>query len=81
MDKETNPLSNDHVPQQNRPYNKIVRFGLWATVISAAVWAGGLLIKQIEMYLPYALGIGIAIMALGLILEFRSKGKSDQPQG
>ena len=54
-----------------RPYNLVVRGGLWITVISAALWAGGRLIDKIALYLPYALGVGIGLMAVGLVIQFR----------
>lgn len=40
--------------QPKRPYNLVVRAGLWVTVISALLWAGGRLINKIAFYLPYA---------------------------
>lgn len=58
-------------PKQRRPYNIVVRMGLWVTVIAAALWAGGRLINIIALYLPYVLGIGIGLMLIGLIIQFR----------
>jgi|GEM_PF-2908475 len=54
-----------------RPYNALVRLGLWITVIAAALWVGGKAIKYIEVYLPFAIGVGIAVMIGGLVLQFR----------
>ena len=56
--------------------NKIVRFGMWITVITAAIWAGGHIIQRIEAYLPYALGIGVGLMAIGLLVQFKKNQKT-----
>ncbi len=54
-----------------RPYNAVVRLGLWVTVIAAALWVGGKAIKFIEVYLPFAIGAGIVLMVAGLVIQFR----------
>lgn len=59
-------------PKQTRSYNLVVRAGLWVTVISAALWAGGRLINIISHYLPYALGVGVGLMLIGLVIQFRT---------
>jgi len=65
-------MNSKHPPAHPpRPYNPVVRAGLWITVISAALWAGGRLINQIALYLPYAVGVGIGLMVVGLIIQFR----------
>ncbi len=61
----------NHVVTPVRPYNALVRLGLWITVIAAALWVGGKAIKYIEVYLPFAIGVGIAVMVGGLVLQFR----------
>ncbi len=61
----------NHTVTPVRPYNALVRLGLWITVIAAALWIGGKAIKFIEVYLPFAIGVGIAVMIGGLVLQFR----------
>ena len=55
-----------------RPYNWIVRAGVWVTVIASSLWAGGRLINKIALYLPYAIGVGAGLMVIGLILHYRT---------
>jgi hypothetical protein len=60
--------------------NWVLKIGMWMTVVVAAIWAGGYLIKQIESYLPYALGLGILILAAGMILQVRTpKTEQEKP--
>ncbi len=70
----------DKEKQKREPYSLIVRVGMWATVVTAAVWAGGYVIRFIEPFLPYALGTSIAITALGLFVQFR-KGAAAKAEG
>jgi hypothetical protein len=62
----------DQPAKPKHHYNLVVRIGIWITVISAAIWAGGVLIKTIEQFLPYALGLGVLVMAIGLFIQFRA---------
>jgi hypothetical protein len=65
----TDPLDPTQTPKHH--YNLVIRIGIWVTVITAAIWTGGALIKTIERYLPYALGTGVFIMAIGLFIQYR----------
>lgn len=59
------------------PLNIIARIGLWVTVGTALVWVGGQLIQKIEFALPYCLGVGIVLMAVGIFVQSR---KVDVPE-
>ena len=55
--------------------NMVVKVGLWLTVIAAALWAGGHVINKIAMYLPYAFGIGVTLMVIGLAFQYKRTKK------
>jgi hypothetical protein len=56
---------------EKRPYNRVVRIGMWLTLAAALVWAGGETYKMIQTYVPYALGLGIVVLAAGLAIQFK----------
>ncbi len=56
--------------------NIVVKVGLWLTVIAAALWAGGHIINKISMYLPYAFGIGVGLMVVGLAFQYKKVVKT-----
>ncbi|MCZ7580883.1 MAG: hypothetical protein M5U21_08700 [Fimbriimonadaceae bacterium] len=56
-----------------KPYNIVVRAGIWITVGSGLIWVGGETYKLIQTFIPWAIGTGIAVLAVGLFFQFRSK--------
>ena len=54
-----------------KPYNNIVRVGMWITVAAALVWVGGKTYDQIQSGVPWVLALGIAVLLLGLLVQFR----------
>jgi hypothetical protein len=58
-------------PVEKRPYNLVVRIGMWLTLAAALVWLGGETYKVIQDFVPYALGLGILILAGGLFIQFK----------
>jgi len=62
-------MSDDKAPK--KPYNKIVTTGMWLTLAVLVFWAGGEAFKKVEMYIPWALAVGVLILILGLLIQFR----------
>lgn len=54
-----------------RPYNALVRLGLWSAVLSSILWERGRLSQYIEADLPYAIGVESSVMIVGLVIRFR----------
>jgi hypothetical protein len=54
-----------------KPRNHVLLAGIWITIVTASVWAGGYLINKIASYLPYCLGLGIIVLGVGFYLEMR----------
>lgn len=63
------------------PQNKLIYFGLLIIVATAAIYVGGKLISQIEWFLPYAAGVGLLVVAAGIVQEAKKKQapKPDAP--
>jgi hypothetical protein len=62
---------NSNAPPR-KPRHIVLLVGIWITLGTAAIWAGGHLIQKIEGYLPYALALGIVVLGLGFYFELRS---------
>lgn len=63
----------------------LTRIGMWVAVVAGAVWVGDHVIQAIVDYTPFAVGLGILLMVVGMVLRYRQKsaaapGSSD-PDG
>jgi ABC-type enterochelin transport system permease subunit len=47
----------------------LTRAGVWIAVISAAIWVGDHIIQAVVDYTPFAIGVGIVLMAIGLFMD------------
>ncbi|HVL39159.1 MAG TPA: hypothetical protein VM328_07190 [Fimbriimonadaceae bacterium] len=67
------------------PKNKLIYFGMLVVAAAALLWAGGKVINYIEWFLPWAGGVGIVLILIGILLEMKKKnevaaqGQPDQP--
>lgn len=60
------------------PKNKVIHIGILIVAAAALLWAGGKVIAHIEWFLPWAAGVGIAMVVVGMILEARKPKPADQ---
>jgi hypothetical protein len=56
--------------------NRVAQAGLWLTVIAAAIWVGDHAIRAVVDYTPLAIGVGILLMAIGLVMEARKPAEA-----
>lgn len=61
-----------------KPYNRIVIVGMWTTLAVLLFWAGGEAFIKVESYVPWALAVGVLILILGLLIQFRRP--KDEPK-
>jgi len=52
------------------PENRLLYLGILAIVAAASLWVGAELTRRIEWTVPYVGGAGIALVVLGVTLEF-----------
>jgi hypothetical protein len=64
-------MEKNTTPPIKKPRHIVLLIGIWMTLGTAAIWAGGHLIQKIEGYLPYCLAVGIAVLGLGFYLEMK----------
>lgn len=57
---------------KDQSVNPLTKAGIWITVVSAALWVGDHVVQAVVDYIPYAVGFGILVMALGLWLSARN---------
>lgn len=60
------------------PKNPFIYYGLLVIVASAAVFLGAELTKRIEFAVPYALGVGVVLLVIGIYTEMRKKQGSKE---
>jgi cytochrome c biogenesis protein CcdA len=63
---------------KDQTVNPLTRIGIWITVIAAAIWAGDHIVQAVVDYIPYAIGLGILLMAAGLFLSARKARTPDK---
>lgn len=52
------------------PENRVMYLGIVLIVAGASIWIGAELTKRIEWMVPYIGGAGIALVVVGVALEF-----------
>ncbi len=57
------------------PRNKMIYVGVLMVAAAALLYIGGLLIRTIEWFSPWAAGVGVALILIGLFVEMRKSGK------
>ncbi len=63
------------------PHNRFLHLGILVVVASALLWLGAQLTKRIEWALPYSAGLGVALLAIGLLVEWRRKQRDRRDDG
>jgi len=59
------------------PENRLLYLGILAIVAAASLWVGAELTRRIEWTVPYVGGAGIALVVLGVTLEFWKTKRTD----
>lgn len=54
----------------------LTRIGMWIAVVAGAVWVGNHVLQAIVDYTPYAVGLGILLMAVGMVVRYRQKASA-----
>lgn len=57
------------------PRNKLMYIGVLVVAATALLYIGGQIIRTIEWFLPWAAGIGVALILIGLFVEMQKSGK------
>ncbi|MCS6923319.1 MAG: hypothetical protein NZM10_02980 [Fimbriimonadales bacterium] len=57
------------------PRNKFIYVGVLVVAASALLYIGGQIIRTIEWFLPWAAGVGVALILLGLFVEMQKSRK------
>lgn len=57
------------------PRNKLMYIGVLVVAAAALLYIGGQVIRTIEWFLPWAAGIGVALILVGLFIEMQKSGK------
>jgi len=73
-------MDKNSTPPPKKPRHIVLLIGIWMTLGTAAIWAGGHLIQKIEAYLPYCLALGIVVLGFGFYLEMK-KGQQEGQDG
>lgn len=60
------------------PRNRLIYVGVLVVAAAALLYVGGQLIRVIEWFLPWAAGIGVALILMGLFVEMQ-KSKKPKP--
>jgi uncharacterized membrane protein (DUF485 family) len=61
------------------PTNKWIYIGVLVVVAAACIWLGARLLERIEWVVPFALGIGILLILVGLVIEMRKRKAAVTP--
>ncbi|GIV06888.1 MAG: hypothetical protein KatS3mg017_0090 [Fimbriimonadales bacterium] len=57
------------------PRNRLMYIGVLVLAAAALLYIGGQVIRTIEWFLPWAAGIGVALILMGLFMEMQKSGK------
>ncbi|MCX7993142.1 MAG: hypothetical protein N2651_05690 [Fimbriimonadales bacterium] len=57
------------------PRNRLIYVGVLVVAASALLYIGGQIIRTIEWFLPWAAGVGVALILLGLFAEMQKSRK------
>jgi membrane-bound ClpP family serine protease len=57
------------------PRNRLMYIGVLVLAAAALLYIGGQVIRTIEWFLPWAAGIGVALILIGLFMEMQKSGK------
>jgi len=57
------------------PRNKAIYIGVLVVAASALLYIGGQIIRTIEWFLPWAAGVGVALILIGLFVEVQKSRK------
>ena len=57
------------------PRNKAIYIGVLVVAASALLYIGGQIIRTIEWFLPWAAGVGVALILIGLFAEMQKSRK------
>jgi hypothetical membrane protein len=57
------------------PRNKAIYVGVLVVAASALLYIGGQIIRTIEWFLPWAAGVGVALILIGLFAEMQKSRK------
>jgi hypothetical protein len=58
------------------PKNRLIHFGALIVAASVLIWLGAHLTRRIEWIVPYAIGVGVALIVVGFLMEMRRQDKS-----
>jgi len=61
------------------PKNSVMYLGVLIVAASALLWLGAQITKRIEWALPWAGGIGIVLIIVGVFMELRKRTQSESP--
>ncbi len=57
------------------PRNRLIYVGVLVVAAAALLYIGGQIIRTIEWFLPWAAGVGVALILIGLFVEMQKSGK------
>jgi hypothetical protein len=61
------------------PENRLMYLGIVLVVAAVSLWLGAELTRRIEWTVPYLGGTGIALIVLGVVLEFWKAKNANVP--
>jgi uncharacterized protein YybS (DUF2232 family) len=61
------------------PENRLMYMGIVLVVAAVSLWLGAELTRRIEWTVPYLGGCGIALIVLGVVLEFWKAKNANVP--
>lgn len=60
---------------EDMPHNRAIYLGVLIVAATALLYLGGQLIRLIEWFLPWAAGVGVALILIGLYIELQKNRK------
>ncbi len=61
------------------PQNKLIYWGIIVLAAAIALYAGAVLTAAIKQYTPYVAGLGVLMILLGFVFEYRKAKAAAEP--